>query len=74
MLTAHLKPTFFAEWIIVAWGLQCRHRLPERYLPGNQQPHPGHWQPDAHDRREFVTSMEDAFQRNGPLFVPAPGD
>ena len=22
MLTAHLKPTFFAEWIILGWGLQ----------------------------------------------------
>jgi NAD(P)H dehydrogenase (quinone) len=31
MLTAHLKPTFFAEWIISGWGLQGDHgvlRLP----------------------------------------------
>jgi NAD(P)H dehydrogenase (quinone) len=31
MLTAHLKPTFFAEWLILCWGLQAGHgvlRLP----------------------------------------------
>jgi NAD(P)H dehydrogenase (quinone) len=170
MLTAHLKPTFFAEWIIQAWGLQGDHgvlRLP--FGTGRHAPVAGVDQsyviaailenPEPHDRQayplygpvemdhygiaeavsralgipvsydpiiveefaaglasrgmsphliqhlssvaidyqngifsgtnnlievignrtpltveEFVTSRKDAFQRNGPYFVPAPGN
>ena len=37
MLTAHLKPTFFAEWIIEAWGLQGDHGVLR--LPFGTAPH-----------------------------------
>jgi NAD(P)H dehydrogenase (quinone) len=170
LLTAHLKPTFFAEWVIQAWGREGDHgvlRLP--FGTGRHAPVAGVDQshviaailenPEPHDRQayplygpvemdhygiaeavshalgvsvtyepisveefaaglasrgmsphliqhlsnvatdyqngifsgtsnlievignhapvtveEFVTSRKDAFQRNGPYFVPAPGN
>jgi NAD(P)H dehydrogenase (quinone) len=73
MLTAHLKPTVFAEWIIQAWGLQGDHgvlRLP--YGSGRHAPVAGVDQsyviaailehPESHDRQAY------------PLYGPAEMD
>ena len=64
MLTAHLKPTFFAEWIILGWGRQGDHgvlRLP--FGTGRHAPVAGVDQsyviaailehPEPHDRQAY---------------------
>jgi NAD(P)H dehydrogenase (quinone) len=64
LLTAHLKPTFFAEWIISGWGLQGDHgvlRLP--FGTGRHAPVAGVDQsyviaailenPEPHDRQAY---------------------
>jgi NAD(P)H dehydrogenase (quinone) len=64
LLTAHMKPTFFAEWIISGWGLQGDHgvlRLP--FGTGRHAPVAGVDQsyviaailenPEPHDRQAY---------------------
>ena len=64
MLTAHLKPTFFAEWLILGWALQGDHgilRLP--FGTGRHAPVAGVDQsyviaaildnPEPHDRQAY---------------------